>query len=142
MGYMVTGMDARRAVWTRSAVVAVALTWVFVLVGTECGSWQFQPHPPHPRRPIATSVGAEFVVSVNHAHVSSNSTQPCPEQLASAVVPRSTISSIASVAVATVVGIAGLLTYLVASAGRGPPATVVSASAGQELLARLRLSCR
>ena len=142
MGYTVAGMDARRAVWTRSAIVAVALTWVFVPVGAQCGAWQFQPHLRHPNHPTATSVGAEFAVNVNHAHVSGDSTQPCPQQLATAVVSRSAIPAIASVAVASVVGIAGLLTYLVVSAGRGPPTAVGATGAGRRLLTRLCLSRR
>jgi hypothetical protein len=94
-------------------------------------------HAAHPDHPLAASLGAEFAINLNHAHVADNSSPHCLDQFATAVVPRSDIPPIASAAVLTVAGIAGLLIYLAASARRGPPATVVSANAGQDLLTRI-----
>jgi hypothetical protein len=142
MGYTVGGVTARRVVWMRSAVAAVALTWVLAAVIAQCGVPQFQRHAAHPNHPLATSLGGEFAVNIDHAHVSDNSTPPCPEQLATAVLPRLTTPSIASAAVLGFPGIMAVLSYLVVPGGRAPPAALVSARIGQDLLTRLCLARR
>jgi lipoprotein LpqS len=88
---------------------------VFALVGAKSGLVQFQSHEAHPNHPLATSLGTEFAINVNHAHLSNNSTTPCPEQFASVVLPQRAIAPVASLAVLTVASIAGLFTYLAVS---------------------------
>ncbi|HTQ16228.1 hypothetical protein [Mycobacterium sp.] len=135
-------MHSLPLVWTRFAIVAVALAWAFVLIGGQCGLLEVQPDAANPNHASATSPGAELAVDVNHAHLSDNSIPPCPEQFAAAVLPQSAIPPIASVTELTAAASAGLLSYLVVSIGRGPHATFVSASAGQDILTRFCLSRR
>jgi hypothetical protein len=54
-------------VWTRSAAVAVALTWVFALVGAQCGFFRLQPRAAHLNHPLTTSPAGEFTVNVGTA---------------------------------------------------------------------------
>lgn len=99
-------------------------------VAAQCWLPQAHRHAAHPNHPLVTSVGSEFAVNIGHAHLSDNSTPPCPEQFATAVLPRSTTPSFESGAVAATAGITGVLTCLVVPAGRGPPATLASACMG------------
>jgi lipoprotein LpqS len=141
-GYTVNGVKARRVVWMRSAVAAAALTWVFALVGVGCGFLQFQPHAAHLNHPPATSLGGEFAVNVDHAHLSDNSTPPCPEKFAPAVSSRSAAPSIPSAVVLGAGAGTASLTYLVVAGGRGPPAALVSVRTGQDFLTRFFLARR
>lgn len=142
MGYTVSGVKARRVVWMRSAIVAVVLAWVVAAVAAQCWLPQVHRHAAHPNHPLATSVGSEFAVDIGHAHLSDNSTPPCPEQFATAALPRSATPSFESAAVAAAAGITGVPAYLVVPSGRGPPAALVSARTGQDLLTRLCLARR
>ncbi len=129
-------MKGRRVVWTRSAIVALALAWAAAVVAAQCWLPQVHLQPAHSDHPLATSVGSEFVLSADHAHLVDNSTPPCPEQFATAVLPRTATVSFESAPVAAAAGIPGILTYLVVPAGRGPPSVPVYVRAGQDLLTR------
>lgn len=56
---------------------AVALTWVLATVIAQCGVSQFQHHAAHPNHPLVTLLGGEFVINIDHAHLSDRSTPPC-----------------------------------------------------------------
>nr|VTO97132.1 hypothetical protein BIN_B_01852 [Mycobacterium riyadhense] len=137
-----SAMKGRRVVVTRSAIAAVALAWVVAAIATQCWLPQMHRHATHPNHPLVTSVGKEFAVNADHQHLSDNSTPPCPEQLATAVLPRWAAQASAAAAVAVAVGVAGVLTCLVVRAGRGPPAALISARTGQDLLTRFCLARR
>jgi lipoprotein LpqS len=144
-GYTVGGVKARRVVWMRAAVAAVVLTWVLALVGAQCAFPHFQPHAAHPSHALAVSPGSrggEFAINVDHAHLSGNSTPRCPDQFATAVLPRSAIPAVAPAAVLGVAVISAVVIHLVVPSGRGPPAEQAPARAGQDLLTRLCLARR
>ncbi|MCV7121734.1 hypothetical protein AWC15_11880 [Mycobacterium lacus] len=128
--------------WMRSPMITLALAWVGVAIFAQCWLPQPHAHTVHPDHPLVTSLGAEFAVSSDHAHLSDNSTPACPEQFATAVLPRPVDPLFASFTVAVAAGLVGVLTYLVVPAGRGPPAGVVVARPGQHLLTRFCLARR
>ncbi|WP_318187388.1 putative copper homeostasis (lipo)protein LpqS [Mycobacterium simulans] len=135
-------MKGRRVVVTRSAIAAVALAWVVAAIAAQCWLPQIHRHATHPNHPLVTSVGKEFAVNIDHAHLSDNSTPSCPEQFATGVLPRSAAQALEAAAIAVAVGIAGVLTCLVVRAGRGPPPVLASACTGQDLLTRFCLARR
>ncbi|MCV7339873.1 hypothetical protein [Mycobacterium haemophilum] len=135
-------VKARQVVWTRSSLGAVSLIWVLVISGAQCGFLQPQPHAGHLKHPLAMSLGGEFAINVNHAHLSDNSKFECPDQFVTAVPPRSTTPSIVSVVVLAVASIAAALTNLVVPGGRGPPVALACVRTGQDLLTRFCLARR
>ncbi|CAM4177000.1 hypothetical protein MB901379_04179 [Mycobacterium basiliense] len=135
-------MTDRRVVWTRFAFVALALALTAVVLAAQCWLPQVSRQVAHPDHPLVTSLGGEFVVSVDHAHLFDHSSPPCPEQFATAILPRSAIPSFASVAVVTVAPAVGLFAHVVVAAGRGPPTAPVHVPTGQELLTRFCLARR
>ena len=136
------GVTARRVVWMRSALGAVALIWVLAIAGAQCGFLQAQSQLGHLNHPLATSLGGEFAINVNHAHLSDNSTSPCPDQVVTAVPPRSTTPSIGSAAVVGVASSTAALTNLIVPGGRGPPAAQAGVRTGHDLLTRFCLARR
>lgn len=85
MGHVESG----HVVWMRSAIVAVALGVTVAAVAAACWLPQLHRHVAHPNHPLTTSVGSEFVINTDHGHLVDNSMPPCPERLATAVLPRS-----------------------------------------------------
>lgn len=145
MGYIVAAMNRRRQVWPRTAtvtVVAIVLALGLAAVVAQCWLPQVHRHAAQPQHPVSTMVGGEFVVKGHHAHLSDNSTPPCPGQSAIAEVPRVTQPAIDSAAVAAIAEPVGAWTYLVVSPVRGPPPWQRSAITGQDLLTRYCLARR
>ncbi|OSC39626.1 hypothetical protein [Mycobacterium decipiens] len=124
----------------RSAIVAVALA--LLVVTAQCWLPQLHRHVAHPNHPLTTSVGGEFIINTDHAHIVDNSTPPCPQQFATAVLPRSATPVFPSDAVAAAGGITAVLSHLVVPAGRGPPPALRSVRTGQDLLTRFCLARR
>ncbi|CMS37685.1 lipoprotein lpqS [Mycobacterium tuberculosis] len=87
MGHVESG----HVVWMRSAIVAVALGVTVAAVAAACWLPQLHRHVAHPNHPLTTSVGSEFVINTDHGHLVDNSMPPCPERLATAVLPRSAL---------------------------------------------------
>jgi hypothetical protein len=130
-------MTTRQAPWTRFAVVVIAMTWsVAVVVALAAQCWL--PHPDgdaaHPNHPLAAAVGAEFAVNVDHAHLSHNSTAPCPVEFAIAPLPRSDAAASAHAGVSATTGVAGGPANQAVLAGRGPPLASGLPRSGQDLL--------
>uniref|UniRef100_UPI000C1F03DB lipoprotein LpqS n=1 Tax=Klebsiella pneumoniae TaxID=573 RepID=UPI000C1F03DB len=96
----------------------------------------------HPNHPLTTSVGSEFVINTDHGHLVENSMPPCPERLATAVLPRSATPVLLPDVVAAAPGMTAALTDPVAPAARGPPAAQGSVRTGQDLLTRFCLARR
>lgn len=133
---------AGRAISGRTAVVALALALVVVALAAQCWLRQFPRDTAHPDHPLATSIGNEFVINLDHPHVLDNATPLCPEQFAPAVLPRSASPAFSADIVAAAVGIAGSFSYPVLPAVRGPPAELNAACTGQDLLTRYCLARR
>ncbi|CCK62974.1 Conserved lipoprotein of unknown function LpqS [Mycobacterium canettii CIPT 140070017] len=135
-------MEGQHVVWMRSAIVAVALGVLVAAVVAQCWFPQLHRHLAHRNHPLATSVGSEFVINTDHGHLVDNSTPPCPERLATAVLPRSDTPVFLPDVVAAAPGMTAALTDPVAPAARGPPAAQGSVRTGQDLLTRFCLARR
>lgn len=138
MGHVESG----HVVWMRSAIVAVALGVTVAAVAAACWLPQLRRHVAHPNHPLTTSVGSEFVINTDHGHLVDNSMPPCPERLATAVLPRSATPVLLPDVVAAAPGMTAALTDPVAPAARGPPAAQGSVRTGQDLLTRFCLARR
>lgn len=120
MGHVESG----HVVWMRSAIVAVALGVTVAAVAAACWLPQLHRHVAHPNHPLTTSVGSEFVINTDHGHLVDNSMPPCPERLATAVLPRSATPVLLPDVVAAAPGMTAALTDPVA------PARAVAGGAG------------
>lgn len=130
--------DTRR-LRIRSAMVVVALMWALVTAGIHGGALSAEHHAAHAAHPLLASLGAEFAVSVEHAHLVDGSAQSHhPEQFAAAVLPRSGTVLVALGLVAAVLAITGVFGGLVVPAGRGPPVGLGAVVTGRD---RLTLFC-
>ncbi|QUR69948.1 hypothetical protein [Mycobacterium spongiae] len=128
--------------WMESAVVVVAFALVGAALAAQCWLPQPQRYRAHPNHPLATSVGREFVVNIDHPHVRNNSTPQCAEHFAPAVLPRSAAPGFAvDIVAATAEGAATPIHPVVATV-RGPPAGLDIARSGQDLLTRFCLARR
>ena len=130
---------ASRRVWTRAAIVAVALAWVVAVIAAQCWLPQIHRHATHSAHPLVTSVGKEFAVNTGHAHLTDNPS--CPKQFATAVLPRPAAETETAAAVVTATAIA-VFAFLIVPAGRGPPAVLSSILTGRDLLNRFCLARR
>lgn len=135
-------VESRHVVWMRSAIVAVALGVTVAAVAAACWLPQLHRHVAHPNHSLTTSVGSEFVINTDHGHLVDNSMPPCPERLATAVLPRSATPVFLPDVVAAAPGMTAALTDPVAPAARGPPAAQGSVRTGQDLLTRFCLARR
>ncbi|CRH13316.1 lipoprotein lpqS [Mycobacterium tuberculosis] len=115
MGHVESG----HVVWMRSAIVAVALGVTVAAVAAACWLPQLHRHVAHPNHPLTTSVGSEFVINTDHGHLVDNSMPPCPERLATAVLPRSATPVLLPDVVAAAPGMTAALTDPVARAAGG-----------------------
>src|SRR5882757_505607 len=88
MGYTVSGVQTGRVVWMRAALVAVVLAWVAAAVAVQCWLPALHSHTAHPNHPLVTTLGGEFAINLDHAHLTDKSKLPCPKQFATAVLPR------------------------------------------------------
>lgn len=141
MGYMVNPMNGRRIV-LRFAVVAIAVTWTIAVIAAQCWTPQLHRLAVHPNHPLVTAVGAEFAVNMDHAHFSDDSTPPCPQEIATAALPRTDTPVFAAEVVAAATVTPGAYDDLVVPAGRGPPRSPGLPQSGQDVLNRFCLSRR
>lgn len=134
--------DTRR-LWIRSTIVAAALMWALVAVGAHGAVSSAERHAAHPAHPLLTSLGAEFAVNVEHAHLIDASPQSHhPEQFAAAVLPRSDTTLVALGVVAAMLATTGVLGGIVVAAGRGPPCGLAPVITGRDRLTRFCLARR
>ncbi|PBJ28147.1 hypothetical protein BB737_10650 [Mycobacterium avium subsp. hominissuis] len=123
-------------------VAAAVAMWVLVFGGhSELRSESAASHPAHA---LVTSLGSEFAVNADHAHLSSGSSAAHHhEAFAIGVLPDGPAAAVAALGVVVaVVAAVGLLWQQVMLAGRGPPRGRAAVLAGQGLLTRLGLSRR
>ncbi|MHA7653746.1 putative copper homeostasis (lipo)protein LpqS [Mycobacterium sp. ML4] len=113
--------------------------WVLVLGHAEV---RHEPAVSHPAHALVSSLGGEFTVNSNHAHIE-NPSVAHHESFMTAVLPNAPVTTVAalSVLVASVSAVE-LLRRHVISGGRGPPRGLAAALTGQELLTRLCSSRR
>jgi hypothetical protein len=116
--------------------IGVAAAVAVVAVVGYCGpnlSGSRASHTPHA---LLSSLGSEFTVNAEHAHLAYGSPTACHESVTTAVLPRSGNASVARGAVMAVVAITGWLAQPPVVAGRGPPRALGTALTGQDLLTR------
>ncbi|KZS69258.1 hypothetical protein A4G26_26360 [Mycobacterium kansasii] len=101
-----------------------------------------ETHTRHPAHALLSTVGGEFAVNVDHAHLFDGSSTDCHNVFATAVLPRPATTLVALGAVAALIAITAALANLVVPAGRGPPKVPITALAGQDLLSRFCLARR
>lgn len=129
--------------WQFTAALAAAVTaiavWVLVLGHAEV---RHEPAAPHPAHVLVSSLGGEFTINSNHAHLENPSVSH-HEAFMTAVLPNAPVATVAalSVVVATV-GAVGLFGWQRIAGGRGPPRGPAAPLTGRELLTRLCSSRR
>ncbi|WP_244232281.1 hypothetical protein [Mycobacterium innocens] len=125
----------------RSLIVVAMVAFLVALVGHSAmlHSETNSPHPPHV---LLSSVGGEFAVNIDHAHLFDGSLSECHNVFATAAVPRSATTLVERGVVSAVVAITAALANLVVSAGRGPPKGPLTILTGQDLLTRFCLARR
>lgn len=127
--------------WLWSVLVAAAMVWGLTAVAAHGGSLSAEHHKAHQPHALLTSVGAEFAVAVDHAHLVDGSSH-APKQFASAVLPRSATALTALGVVVAVLAAIGALGGYAVSAGRGPPSGLALVVTGRDRLTRLCLARR
>jgi lipoprotein LpqS len=137
----VTCFSAARWLRLRLLIGVVAAVAVVAVVG-HC-----EPNLPGPRasrtpHTLLSSLGSEFTVNAEHAHLVDGSSTACHESVATAVLPRSGTASVAHGAAMAVVAITGWQAQPAVLAGRGPPGARDTALTGQDLLRRFCLARR
>ncbi|MCV7009048.1 hypothetical protein BHQ23_01645 [Mycobacterium gordonae] len=127
------------------AAAAWLLGWLLVI-----GAHSTSASPPalpgwHAAHVLAGSVGGEFTPTVDHPHAADGSSAAThPEQLVTAVLPRSAVAAptLLGLGVVVIVALSGCRVGLEAPAGRGPPRYGVVHLTGQDRLTWLGLSRR
>jgi hypothetical protein len=122
--------------------IGVAATVAVVAGVGHCGPDLSGPRASHTPHALLSSLGGEFTVNAEHAHLVDGSSTACPESVAAAVLPRSGTASVALGAVMAVVATTGWQAQPAVLAGRGPPGALGTARTGQDLLRRLCLARR
>lgn len=138
---------ARMTPRSRRVLAALAVVWLAgwtLLVGAHDVGAHAESVAARQAHAVLDSAHSGFTVTVGHPHLGSGSPIPHPEQLMTAVVPRSATASDALTLVSVVVGaaVAGWLILRGVPAGRGPPAGRLAVLAGQDRLIRFCLSRR
>lgn len=130
--------------WLRSMIVVAAVVWALVAVGAHGALMSAEHHSAHAAHPLLTSLGAEFAVNVDHAHlVGGSAASHHPEQFASAVLPNLPALSLAALGVVVaVLALAAMPDGLVLPAGRGPPGGLALVVTGRDRLTRFCLARR
>jgi hypothetical protein len=126
-----SGGQARRRPWVATAMVVALLGLLGHNAWLHSGT--SAPHRPHA---LLSSVGGEFSVSADHAHLSNGSYTHRHNDFATAVLPRPSTSLIQVGATVVAVAITAILAGFIAPAGRGPPNALVWALSGQDILTR------
>ncbi|WP_262490859.1 hypothetical protein [Mycobacterium simiae] len=132
-------MNARRVVWSRSAVVAVGVVGMIAAVVAQCWLPRVDRQAAHPSHPLLSVVGSEFAVNSGHSHLADDSTLPCPPQHADAVLPRTDTPLLEVAAVASSAGTAAVPSCMAVPEGRGPPPGPVAGGCATDLVIRFRL---
>lgn len=140
----VSKTEARQRPWWRltaalaAAVTAVAV-WILVLGHAEV---RHEPAVPHPAHALVSSLGGEFTINSNHAHLEKPSAAH-HEAFMTAVLPNAPVNAVAALSVVVAaVGAVGLFGRHVILGGRGPPRGLAAVLTGQERLTRLCSSRR
>jgi hypothetical protein len=132
---------ARRRLGLRLFIGVAAAVAVVAVVG-HCEPNLSEPRATHTPHPLLSSMGSEFTVNAEYAHLVDGSSMACHESVATAVLPRSATASAGLGAVTAVVAITGWQAQPTVLAGRGPPRPLGTALTGQDLLRRFCLARR
>jgi hypothetical protein len=139
-------LDARHAAAPRrpglQLFIGVAAAVAVVAVVGHCEPNLSQPGVSHTPHPLLSSLGSEFTVNAQHAHLVDGSSTECHESVTTAVLPRSATASVGHGPVIAVVAITGWQAQPAVLAGRGPPGALGTALTGQDLLTRFCLARR
>jgi lipoprotein LpqS len=139
-------LDARHAPAVRRPglrlCIGVAAAVAVVAVVGHCEPNLSGPRASHTPHPLLSSLGSEFTVHAEHAHLVDGSSTACHESVTTAVLPRSATASVEDGAVMAVVAIAGWQARPAVLAGRGPPGALGTARTGQDLLRRFCIARR
>jgi hypothetical protein len=139
-------LDARHAAAPRRPglrlSIGVAAAVAVVAVVGHCEPNLSQPGVSHTPHPLLSSLGSEFTVNAEHAHLVDGSSTACHESVPTAVLPRSGTASVGHGAVMAVVAITGWQAQPAVLAGRDPPGALGTALTGQDLLRRFCLARR
>ncbi|OBJ90346.1 hypothetical protein A5640_02980 [Mycobacterium asiaticum] len=120
----------------RRSVIALATTVFLVVLIAHSALLHSVTHRPHHAHALLSSLGEEFTVDRDHAHLAGGSLTECHEVVACAVLPRTTTTLAALGVAAAVIGITARLARHVTPSGRDPP-KAPAALAGENLLTRL-----
>lgn len=135
MGSM-TGQP-RRGMVIGVAIAVLALVWCSHFALSPAGS--HRPHHPHP---LLSSLGREFAVNVDHAHLSTGSLSECHNEFPWEVTPQTTITLAALGVAVALIAITTALSGHVTPSGRDPPHVHPTAHSGQDLLTKICLARR
>jgi hypothetical protein len=135
-------LDPRRAAAPRRPRLRLFIGVAAAVAVVACGPNLSEPRTSHTPHPLLSSLGSEFTVNAEHAHLVDGSSTACHESVPTAVLPRSGTASVAPGAVMAVVAIRGWLAQPAVLAGRGPPGALGTALTGQDLLRRFCLARR
>lgn len=138
---------ARMTPRSRRVLAALAVVWLAgwtLLVGAHDVGAHAESVAARQAHAVLDSAHSGFTVTVGHPHLGIGSPIPHPEQLMTAVVPRSATALDALTLVSVIAGaaVAGWLILRGVPAGRGPPAGRLAVLAGQDRLIRFCLSRR
>lgn len=122
--------------------IGVAAAVAVVAVVGHCEPNLSEPRATHAPHPLLSSVGSEFTVNAEQAHLVDGSSMACRESVMTAVLPRPATASVGLGAVMAVVAITGWQPQPAVLAGRGPPDALVTALTGQDRLTRFCLARR
>lgn len=140
----VSKTEARQRPWWRfsaalAAVVTAVAVWILVLGHAEV---RHEPATSHPAHALVSSLGGEFRISGNHAHIE-NPSAAHHEAFMTGVLPNAPVSAVAALWVVVVAVVAvGLFGRHLISGGRGPPRGLAAVLTGQDLLTRFCSSRR
>jgi hypothetical protein len=139
-------LDARHAPAPRRPrlrlFIGVAAAVAVVAVVGHCEPNLSELRASHTPHPSLSSLGSEFTVNAEHAHLVDGSSMACHESVTTAVLPRSAAASVGHGAVVVVVAITGWQAQPAVLAGRGPPGALGITRTGQDLLRRFCLARR
>lgn len=128
-----------RLIAAPAAVVAAVAVWILVLGHAEV---RHEPAASHPAHALVSSLGGEFRISGNHAHIE-NPSAAHHEALMTGVLPSAPVYTAATLCVVVAaVGAVGLFGRHLISGGRGPPRGLAAILTGQDLLTRFCLARR
>lgn len=115
---------------------------VWALAFGLCGLHQAESYGAHAPDSVLASMDQRSVVHGDNASLGDGAPHGCPQQVATAVPPRSATELAVLGVVVTVAAVTGWIAPLIVSAGRGPTVTPAIVLTGQDLLTRFCLSRR